>query len=60
MLERLYEYRKMFERELLEAEAQKKVIDKIIAAEEMRNAQNHSENEDYREVAEQPITDESY
>lgn len=60
MLERLYEYSKMFERELLEAEAQKKVIDKIIAAEEMRNALNHSENEDCREVAEQPITDESY
>lgn len=54
MLEKLYEYKAQFEKELLLAEAQVAVINKIIEAEE-RNIQNNAERLNYEaEVAEQP------
>ena len=55
MLEKLYDYKKQFERELLIAEAQVAVIDKMIAAEEQAQMQRKAEDFAYgSEVAEQP------
>ena len=61
MLEKLYEYKKQFERELLVAEAQVAVINKMIAAEEQAELQRKAEDFAYnREVAEQPNNDVCY
>ena len=55
MLEKLYEYKAQFEKELLLAEAQVTVINKIIEAEEPKVIQNNAEPLNYEaEVAEQP------
>jgi hypothetical protein len=60
MLEKLYEYRKVFEAELVKAQAQVAVVDFMIEAEQKKLAESaDTENVENEEVAEQP-TDESY
>ena len=61
MLEKLYEYRKVFEAELVKAQAQVAVVDFMIEAEQKKLAENADTEivEIENEVAEQP-TDESY
>lgn len=60
MLEKLYEYRKVFEAELVKAQAQVAVVDFMIEAEKNKLAESaDTEIVENEEVAEQP-TDESY
>ena len=60
MLEKLYEYRKVFEAELVKAQAQVAVVDFMIEAEKKKLAESaDTEIVEINEVAEQP-TDESY
>jgi hypothetical protein len=60
MLETLYEYRKVFEAELVKAQAQVAVVDFMIEAEQKKLAESaDTENVENEEVAERP-TDESY
>lgn len=60
MLEKLYEYRKVFEAELAKAQAQVAVVDFMIEAEKKKLAESaDTEIVVNEEVAEQP-TDESY
>lgn len=61
MLEKLYEYRKVFEAELVKAQAQVAVVDFMIEAEKKKLAESADTEivEIENEVAEQP-TDESY
>lgn len=60
MLEKLIEYRKVFEAELVKAQAQVAVVDFMIEAEKKKLAESaDTEIVDNEEVAEQP-TDESY
>lgn len=60
MLEELREYRKVFEAELVKAQAQVEVVDYMIAQEEKKIAERDTQYVAFgNEVAEQP-TDESY
>lgn len=59
MLERLYDYKRRYEKEYLLAKAKMQVIDEMIADEVRHNDEYATEIAEQQEVAEQ-TTDESY